>query len=490
MSKLIPLFLKPKSFFSVILVAFFLVTLPLTMALIAGVFSVDRLFRQSAQAVVQASQAAQRSRLLEEQARDMERSARQFSVLGDAKLLENYTDRHEQFQQGTKELSVLLHDEVLRQHLAALREVENQIYQELVALQAGVPNERVEAYVKQMYDSVSQIAHTISEESDHWIATQVDNLQATAASAQQRLIVQAVALVPGTLVFAIFLSIMVSRPVNQLDQAIRRLGDGRFDAPVTVSGPRDLRYLGERLNWLRQRLTELEEKKSSFLRHVSHELKTPLTVIREGSELLNDGLLGELNKEQQEIAEALRRNTIQLQKMIENLLNFNMIDARKTVLEIDPLRLDLVINDVVADHKVALIAKNIDVQLDLEKIRFVGDREKLRVVVDNLVSNAIKYSPDGGRIHITLQREGAHARLDVTDQGPGIRHADREKIFEAFYRGHSTPNSYIRGSGLGLSIAKEFVTAHHGTISALDSPQGGHFRVVLPFDDEAVSVAA
>jgi len=137
-----------------------------------------------------------------------------------------------------------------------------------------------------------------------------------------------------------------------------------------------------------------------------------------------------------------------------------------------------------------LIAKNIDVQLDLEKIRFVGDREKLRVVVDNLVSNAIKYSPDGGRIHITLQREGAHARLDVTDQGPGIRHADREKIFEAFYRGHSTPNSYIRGSGLGLSIAKEFVTAHHGTISALDSPQGGHFRVVLPFDDEAVSVAA
>src|SRR4029079_1337753 len=113
----------------------------------------------------------------------------------------------------------------------------------------------------------------------------------------------------------------------QLDQAIRRMGTADFAHAIEGNGPQDLRYLAQRLEWLRSRLSELEQQQNRFLRHVSHELKTPLTAVREGAELLRDNVGGALSPEQREIVRIVRENSISLQKLIEDLLKYHQTTA-------------------------------------------------------------------------------------------------------------------------------------------------------------------
>ena len=124
-------------------------------------------------------------------------------------------------------------------------------------------------------------------------------------------------------------TILIARPIRQIDAAIRRLGQADFSVPVQVGGPEDLQQLGERLDWMRQRLADLEQQKNRFLRQMSHELKTPLTALREGAELLSEEVVGKLTPEQREIAEILRHNSIELQKLIEDLLSYGASQAHK-----------------------------------------------------------------------------------------------------------------------------------------------------------------
>jgi two-component system sensor histidine kinase GlrK len=256
---------------------------------------------------------------------------------------------------------------------------------------------------------------------------------------------------------------------------------GEFGTAIQISGPHDLQYLGQRLNWLRGRLRQLEDEKRKFLQHVSHELKTPLTALREGTALLEEGVVGELNEAQHEIVEILEQNGTQLQKLIEDLLNFHLAEARLAALDLQPLALERMLEEVVNDHKLAMRAKDIEVQLVTVPVMVRGDREKLRVVMDNLVSNAVKYSPRDGTIRAVLTHEAGHVVLDISDNGPGIADEDKPRVFEAFYQGAAAYQGHVKGSGLGLAIAREYVAAHHGQLEIVDDvSQGAHFRLTLP----------
>jgi two-component system sensor histidine kinase GlrK len=133
----------------------------------------------------------------------------------------------------------------------------------------------------------------------------------------------------------------------------------------------------------------------------------------------------------------------------------------------------------VNDRKLAIVAKGIRIELNCEHVTAYCDEEKIRVVLDNLLSNAVKYSPEKGLISIKLYKERGDAVFEVMDEGPGIPPTEREKIFEAFYRGTDIPVSAIKGSGLGLSIVKEYIELHKGAIEVLEGP-GAHFRIRFP----------
>ncbi len=329
--------------------------------------------------------------------------------------------------------------------------------------------------------SLSDLARGVLEVSNKLIDRELERMRETGAHAQRILWWQLIATIPVGVLIAIGVTFLIARPIQQLDQAIRRLGAGQFAGDITVKGPEDLEYLGKRLDWLRQRLGELEQQQRLFLRHVSHELKTPLTSLREGSELLADGATGQLTEQQREIARILRQKSMQLQGMIEELLDYQRAQESVARLEFAPVRLDAVVRRVVEDHRLAAGRRGIRAQLHLEPIMLRGDGEKLRVVVDNLVSNAVKYSPDGGTITLALRREHEDVVLDVSDTGPGIPAEDHGRIFDWFFRGEHGHHGRVQGSGLGLAIAKEFVAAHSGRIEVVnDEGAGGHFRVSLP----------
>ena len=231
------------------------------------------------------------------------------------------------------------------------------------------------------------------------------------------------------------LTVGVGRPLRQLDRAISELGEGNFTNPIAVSGPHDLERLGGQLEWLRNRLLELAHERNRFLRHMSHELKTPLANIREGTELLMDGAVGELDSNQREVAAILRENGIKLQRMIENLLSFSAWQTSSVGLEATEFRLRPLVKQVLENQQLTLLSQRVRLDVHVEDVTLVADRGKIRLILENLLSNAVKYSPKGGTIHLMARASALQLILDVADGGAGIPVEDRGHVFDAFYTG-------------------------------------------------------
>jgi two-component system sensor histidine kinase GlrK len=331
------------------------------------------------------------------------------------------------------------------------------------------------------YVELSQTANKVLEQSNLLIDREVENMGDAARRTQRSLLWQLAASIPLGILIATLFAFLIAKPIRQLDHAIRQLGGAEFATGIRVHGPADLEYLGQRLEWLRQRLVELEEQKTKFLHHVSHELKTPLTALREGSELLADGSSGALNRQQSEIAEILRHNSLQLQHLIEGLLGYQQALAGINRLEFRTTDLSDIARQAAQAHKLALAARSLDLLLRVEPAPLPADADKLRVVMDNLISNAINYSPQGGTISLSVHADADKVVLEIGDAGPGIAAEDRERVFDWFFQGKLGHQGRVKSSGLGLAIAREFVLAHRGRIEVIaDRTPGAHFRVTLP----------
>src|SRR6266853_990315 len=455
----------PRSFLSLLLLAFALVAAPLIVAFYNAAVYVEQLAGQSQTAVSQAAQASRGSRLLVEQTTALERVVRQYLILDDEELLKDYARLRANFKANTSELSLQPLDEPQLHELNTTIDKEQALYEQLLGKPKTAAEKRalVEGYLV-----LSELARDVLNTSNALIDREVESMRRTGERAQRILWLQLAATIPLGVLLAVGVTLLIARPIRQLDQAIRRLGAGEFEGDIRVGGPADLKYLGNRLDWLRQRLIELEQQKRLFLGHVSHELKTPLTALREGSELLVEETAGPLSQGQREIVEILRQKSVQLQQLIEGLL------------ELTAVRFDRVVEQVLDDHRLAVQARGIRADLRLDPVILQADEEKLRAVAANLVSNAIKYSPDEGMISLALRREGAEVVFDVRDAGPGIPPEDRDRIFDWFYQGEDIHHGRVRGSGLGLAIAREFVVAHDGRIEVVSDREGGaHFRVTL-----------
>lgn len=313
---------------------------------------------------------------------------------------------------------------------------------------------------------------------------EVGALQELAGKAQRITLIQLLALVPVAVFLVAGFTVLITRPIRELERGIRRLGEGDFASPVAVNGPEDLEYLGRQLDWLRRRLADLEEQKTRFLHHVSHELKTPLTALREGSDLLAEEATGALSDGQREIVSILQENSIELRRRIEDLLNYSVARFRQSALALGPVRMNELIGSVTATQKLALRAKELVLETDCEDLVLQADAEKMRIIVDNLLSNAIKFTPRGGTIQVAVRGSGGLAVLDLRDSGPGIAREERERVFEPFVQGRATASGPVRGTGLGLAIVREYVQAHGGSIGIVDAPAGAHFRVTIPMEGE------
>jgi len=467
----------PRSFLMLTLVGFLLVAVPLLLGLANSAVSVGQVANQSKKAVHQAVQATEGSRVLIEQLTAMERRFRQFVILGDESLLDGFSVAHENFRTESRTLESLVPNET-RQLLDELNSAENNLYERVVASRANPDAVR---HLVNQFAPLADLARSIEQQGRDLVDREVLSLQEKAEQARQLVLWQLLALVPVVLFLVTGFTLLIAKPIRQIESAIRQLGEADFTSEIRVEGPADLEYLGRRLNWMRKRLLELEEQKTRFLHHVSHELKTPLTAVKEGAQLLSEGAVGPLSTDQREVVDILRANGVELQRLIEDLLAYQTMQAQRSSLNLSSFELKPVLERVVLKHQLVLRSRDLALDLTCPDIMLEGDEGKIAIVFDNLLSNAIKFSPNGRTIRMVATQSDEIVVIEVRDAGPGLAEEEREKVFEAFFRGRPEPFQRVKGTGLGLSIVKEYVSAHGGSVDVRNVESGGAcFSVRLP----------
>jgi len=428
-----------------------LIAVPLLVAVLTAALQIRQLADTGQKIVVEGVTAARASQELFSQISSLERTARLYDVLSDANLLELYRRQDARLTATRVQLERREQSASSRKTLGELGELQRNIGASVMSMQAGKGTSNATG-MSRRFTELGALADKVAAQSNAQIDTEVAALEAQTQQARRRLLWQAALLVPLTIIAIIVLTVAVGRPLRQLDRAISELGEGTFSNQIAVAGPHDLERLGGQLEWLRQRLLDLAHERNRFLRHMSHELKTPLANIREGTELLMDGAVGELDPNQREVAGILRENGIKLQRMIENLLSFSAWQTSSVGLEATQFRLRPVVKQVLENQQLTLLSQRVRLDVRIEDVTLIADRSKVRLILENLVSNAVKYSPKGGTIHLRARTAGELLELDVADSGPGIPIEDRAHVFEAFYTGRASKSSAVKGTGIGLSV--------------------------------------
>lgn len=477
----------PHSIVGLVLSGFCLVALPLLASVALAVVYVDRLAQRSEQLVTQGLTLTQQSRQLNEQLTDMERLARQYQVLGDGTLLKQYQDQQTKLSSRLDLLALMVKGSTFNSHDFTVMHSGAGAILALLKQQAAtgetLTDDKAPAARALIthFDTLQNLAQDLVSFSNLRIDRHLNDLLATSSQADLVLFWLALAAALLAVISGLLFIVLITDPIYQMRNAIQTLGEGALERAIIISGPRELQQVGRKLDWLRRRLLDLEEQKNRFLRHVSHELKTPLASIREGTELLSDGTVGSLTDAQGEIVGIVRENSIELQLLIENLLSFSAWQQQR--LNFQPARLSLrpLLEELRAKHQLILATKQLRFTPPATPLNLYADRNLLRTALDNVLSNAFKFTPEGGSVRVQASRLRHGYRIDIIDSGPGIAPADRENIFEPFFPRSPATGKWLRGTGIGLSVARECVQAHNGTIEVVDDRQRGtHFRITLP----------
>lgn len=463
------------SFQQLLLVAFLLIGALLGVAAVRALFSLETLMAQSRESAAQAIALSTAAQSLSERSLTMERAARQSLVLRDRQLRQRFDDA----AGNARDILRRLEDNDLpadfaynwRDRLDAI-----------TLLLDGPPETALdrEREVAQVFREIDGHSASIAQKVQSIITDRNEALQARFETSRQELTQQVVGSIGMAAILALGFGIWLARPFKRLEKAIQGLGENQLDVPIDIPGPSDVRRVSQQLEWLRLRLTELDADKARFLRHISHELKTPLASLHEGVAVLGDGVAGALNPSQAEVVNILQHNTQLLQHQIEALLRFNAAAFEARQLKRERTDLLALLEDQIDTQRLQWQAQALTVRVEGVAVTMPVDREKLASAVGNLLSNAIRFSPHGGHIRLLLIDLPGRACIDIVDQGPGVAEADRERIFEPFYRGERQPQGAVRGTGIGLSIVHEYILAHGGRITLLPQRQGAHFRIELP----------
>jgi two-component system sensor histidine kinase GlrK len=472
---------RPRTLLGMVLMGLLVVTVPLLVAVGNAMYKLGQLATESEVVLRDSDTATLQTERLANLLGSMQRKALSYmqvkGVASDAatnNLLESYAGDQADFEESVAEMRILPSDQPIRDQLARLSAISRDAHR---MLRSGATEEAI----VERFGLLTEATRAVANGMDTTTNARLETLQENTRSAQQELVWLTAALIPGIMILVGLFLLLVGRPLRQIDRAIRELGEGDFSHPITVSGPHDIETLGRQLEWLRHRLKESTDEKNKFLRHMSHELKTPLANIREGTELLLDGSVGQLDIQQQEVTSILRDNGVKLQKLIENLLTFSAWQTHTAALELSEFELKPMVFSVLSQHRLVLSNKKIRLQLAISAITVLADEGKLKLVLENLLSNAIKFTPSGGTIHVSAGMQGHDLVMDVSDDGPGVHPDDGDRIFEAFYQGRRPQGGPVGGTGIGLSVVAECVAAHGGSVELLRNGEpGAHFRVRLP----------
>ena len=464
----------PRSLRQLVLFAFLLVILPLLFLAIQAYQSLDHLSSEAVYINQTTLEDAQRTENMSTLALDIERRYRQYCVLKEPSLETLYHDLHKQY-------AVLLNE-----HKQSVLIKNSELYPALTNVIAALETLQCEedqptSSVLSSLQQFSSMNGSLSQATQDVLLSRSKQLQESIVQQGAFFSQRALIVLVLSLVLIMVATYMIIKPVKVINRMITHLGEGEFisDAPV-VNGPLELKELAQRIVWLSDRLAWLEAQRHQFLRHLSHELKTPLASMREGTELLADQVVGQLTQEQKEVVAILDESSKHLQQLIEQLLDYNrkLADLPDEKYQID---LTALVNDIMTKHSLSAKAKSMTTEYQLTVSHYWGDGTLLARIIDNLYSNAIHYGAESGKIWLSSQKIGEYLYIDVANKGDKIAEKERVMLFEPFYQGSRQRKGAVKGSGLGLSIARDCVYRMKGELQIIDVDYADVcFRITLP----------
>jgi signal transduction histidine kinase len=327
------------------------------------------------------------------------------------------------------------------------------------------------------------------------IATEQDNADSRRDDADGKA-KQAIALGIGGLIGSALLIALLTTyltryivvPVRRTAKAARRLATGDLSARVPEEGDAEPVELARSFNTMADSLQEGERLKDEFFALVSHELRTPLTSIIGYLELVLDDE-EELSEEARRFLEVVERTAKRLLRLVGDMLFVAQVEAGRLSLESHAVDLERVTSESVEAARPAAERSGVELTLQVEPVPPIqGDRDRFGQMLDNLISNALKFTPDDGRVDVRLADGGDRAIVEVSDTGMGIPDAEQQRLFERFFRASSATSRAVPGAGLGLTIVKTIVEAHGGNVSLTSvEGEGTTVRVELPYERAQVS---
>ena len=313
--------------------------------------------------------------------------------------------------------------------------------------------------------------------------TKVKQLAVAADQAREVSAVIAIACLVAIVGMSLLITKSITRPIALLKNKTREIAKGRFAGNLPVVSPPEIGELAAALNFMCERLTELDRMKADFFSSMSHELRTPLTSIKEGTGLLLDGVGGETTEKQRKLLTILAEESNRLISVVNSLLDLSKMEAGMMSYEFEITSVDPLIKRAVAEITPLVEAKQIRLQSVIEaplpSLRI--DPERILQVLRNLIGNAVKFTPKGGQVSVVAKPANGKLEVSVKDSGPGIPAESLASIFEKFSQGGHAGAHARQGTGLGLTIAKSIITSHSGKIWAeSELGQGSTFVFVLP----------
>ena len=461
---------RPRSLLQVVLMGFVLVLMPLGGMIWHDSQALEHLSQLTSDELERAVRDTRRATLLTTQAIDLERTLRRYAVLGDDRILASYQQQLASYRG------------LLAVHQSSIPDAEaytglEQALTWLDSLQ-DLARAKVES-TSPKFDDFNHVNQQLEIITRSQVDEHVSRVRATIADLMTEIWWVSGFVAVLSLLLVLLFTYLIIHPVRQIESRILSLGAGVEPDKRPVDGPAELVLLGERIGWLHDKLKELEQQKYQFLRHVSHELKTPLAVLREGADLLSEQLVGPLTPDQQEICQMLEENSRRLQTLIERLLDFNRL-SQQEVFSLTPVALAPLLSELSAEYRLALESKQISVHLPTDPIMLQAEPYRLRLILDNLFSNAVSYGAKGGQIWIRAGQDVDGGWLEVANEGPSIPVAERERIFEPFEQGSIVRQGLLKGSGMGLSIARESAMSLGGELVLVEDEQADVcFRLTL-----------
>ncbi|HEX9106356.1 MAG TPA: ATP-binding protein [Longimicrobiales bacterium] len=340
-------------------------------------------------------------------------------------------------------------------------------------------------------DSLDNIAAAIDRRS----GADVVNAQEISAAATTTTLLGTLAAILVAVFWGLWATEALTRPLRRLQRATSAVAGGEFVVPPNLPYTREdeIGELARSFRWMTLRLAELDRLKAEFISIATHELKTPINVIGGYSELLETGVYGTVSEKQQEVIASVREQTRVLTRLVNQLLDMSRLEAGGLRMEVEGADLAGLLNELRRSFEPLARQKHVDLVFTIEPStprQIPLDAARVREqLLGNLLSNALKFTPEGGRIRVRSWGEADGAMIEVSDTGVGIPPEKLPHIFDKFYQVGAEARS--KGAGLGLSIAREIAEAHGGHIEALSEPgRGTTFRITLPLRPVPAPAAA